>query len=253
MPIQSLEMSSLSTLGKTNLFNIFLMIAVIGDIHGCFYSLKELIEKVKSKYPGIQIYCVGDLIDRGNYSFDVLEFIMAEKIRFTPGNHDYMFYYFVNFPSSEMGTSWLYNGYETTISSYENKFDKIASHLDFILEAPLFMNLNDCFISHAGISNYYKSIFPANFKDNLAVIENYLSKDITERHGILWTRGELLNIGKLQVVGHTRHDEVFYNKKCNTLYIDTSVYTGNKLSAVVVGDNKLVDIISVPTNPNDLN
>ncbi len=228
------------------------MIAVIGDIHGCFNTLKELVEKIKEKYPGIKIYSVGDLVDRGNYSYEVLEFIKSEKISFTPGNHDYMFYYFVNFPASEMGSSWMFNGYESTIISYENRFDKIASHLDFILNAPLFINLNDCFISHAGVSKHYKSVFPENFKEDLSMIESFITKDITERHGILWTRNELLDIGKLQIVGHTRHDEVFYNKKSNTLYIDTSVYTGNKLSAVFIEDNKLAEVISVKTKPEDI-
>lgn len=228
------------------------MIAVIGDIHGCINTLKELVEKVYLKYPGIKIYSVGDLIDRGNFSYEVLEYVKSENIKFTPGNHDYMFYYFVNFPASEMGTSWLYNGCEPTISSYEKKYDKVEPHLKFILEAPLFMNLDDCFISHAGISVHYKSIFPENFKDDLSVIESYIKKDVIERHGVLWTRSELLNIGKLQIVGHTRQEEVFYNKKSDTLYIDTSVYTGNKLSAVIIDNNKMTDKISVATRPEDI-
>lgn len=229
------------------------MIAVIGDIHGCYYSLMELIEKIKAKYHDIKIYSVGDLIDRGNFSYEVIESIKSSDIVFTPGNHDYMFYYFVNFPESDMGSSWLYNGYENTVASYQNHFDMIASHLEFILKAPLYLNLKDCFISHAGISSHYKSVFPAKFKDDLSLIEDYLTKDIIERHGILWTRSDLLNIGKLQVVGHTRHEEVFYNKRSDALYIDTSVYTGNKLSAVVVDDNKLVDIFSVSTSNKDIN
>ncbi len=232
---------------------MFNMIAVIGDIHGCYNTLKELVEKVKDKHPGIKFYSVGDLIDRGNYSYDVIEFIKSEKIIFTPGNHDYMFYYFVNFPASEMGSAWLYNGCEPTLNSYENKFDKIAEHLQFISDAPLFLNLNDCFISHAGISKHYKSVFPDNYKEDIASIEGIVKKEITERHGILWTRNELLNLGKLQVVGHTRREEVFYDKKSNTLYIDTSVYAGNKLSAVFIEDNKLAGIISVKTKPDDIN
>ena len=39
------------------------MIAVIGDVHGCFYTLKQLVDKIRTKYPSISIYCVGDLVD----------------------------------------------------------------------------------------------------------------------------------------------------------------------------------------------
>ena len=41
------------------------MVAVIGDIHGCFKTLKKLVEEVRKKYPEIPLYCVGDLVDRG--------------------------------------------------------------------------------------------------------------------------------------------------------------------------------------------
>ena len=71
------------------------MIAVIGDVHGCLNTLQELVKKIQSLYPSIPLYCVGDLIDRGNFSYEVLEYIQQEGIKFTPGNHDYMFYYFI--------------------------------------------------------------------------------------------------------------------------------------------------------------
>ena len=50
-------------------------IFVIGDIHGCFLTLSELYDQIKSKFPTIEIYSVGDLVDRGNKSFEVIEYI----------------------------------------------------------------------------------------------------------------------------------------------------------------------------------
>jgi len=229
------------------------MIAVIGDIHGCFNTLENLVKKIRDKYPSIQIYSVGDLVDRGKYSFEVIEFIKSEKIIFTPGNHDYMFYYFVNFPVSQMGSSWLYNGYENTIASYENRFEKISEHLNLIINSPLFLNLKDCFISHAGISKYYASKFPKNFRENLDSINEIVRNDLENPEGILWTRSELLDLGKLQVVGHTRKDEIKFQKSNNVVYIDTSIYAGNKLSAVIVEQNKVIDALSMPTIEKDLN
>ena len=118
------------------------MVAVIGDVHGCLNTLQELVKKIKSLYASIPLYCVGDLIDRGNFSFEVLEYVKDEGIKFTPGNHDYMFYYFIKKPATNMGASWIYNGFEKTISSYDNRFDKIADHLEIITQAPLFFNLS---------------------------------------------------------------------------------------------------------------
>jgi serine/threonine protein phosphatase 1 len=228
------------------------MIAVVGDIHGCYYTLKALIEKIKVKYPSVKIYCVGDLVDRGNFSYEVFEFVIAEGIKFTPGNHDYMFYYFVNQPTSELGRAWIYNGSETTVESYNKHLEAMPKHLDMIIKAPLFIDLEDCFISHAGISVYYKSKLPKKILENTDQLDKIMNSSLDSDHGILWTRDQLLNIGKLQVVGHTRQINVSFQEKNNVVYIDTSVYSGNKLSAVIIEKNTIVDILSVPTIEEDI-
>ena len=229
------------------------MVAVIGDIHGCFYTLSELVKIIKNKYPGIAIYSVGDLVDRGKYSFEVVEFIKNENIIFTPGNHDYMFLYFVEEPSSILGNAWIYNGSEATTISYEKRAEKIPQHMELIRNSCLFLNLDDCFISHAGISTYYKSKLGKNSLDDLDQLKKIVAGSVTNEHGILWTRDELVNLGKLQVVGHTRMNEVTFSEKSNAIYIDTSVYTGNKLSAVIVDGNKVIEILSVSTFDKDIN
>jgi serine/threonine protein phosphatase 1 len=228
------------------------MIAVIGDVHGCLNTLQELVKKIQSLYPSIPLYCVGDLIDRGNFSFEVLEFVKKEGIKFTPGNHDYMFYYFIKKPATNMGASWIYNGFEKTISSYDNRFDKISDHLDIITQAPLFYNLPGCFISHAGISEYYKSVLGEEPLIDIDKLDEEMRNSITSEHGILWTRDDLLNLGKLQVVGHTRKQDITYQNWNNVVYIDTSVYTSNKLSAIIVDEGKIISQHNVPTNHKDL-
>jgi serine/threonine protein phosphatase 1 len=151
-----------------------------------------------------------------------------------------------------MGKTWLYNGYEKTLASYNERYDKISEHLNFIMKAPIFFNLKDCFISHAGISKFYESKLPEYFKSDLNILENIIRNDLEINEGILWTRNELLDIGKLQVVGHTRRDEVEYHKHSNVVYIDTAAYMMNKLSSVIVEDNTILDILSVPTIIEDL-
>jgi len=228
------------------------MVAVIGDVHGCFYTLKDLVSNIKVKYPNIEIYCVGDLVDRGNFSYQVIEFIKAENIKFTTGNHDLMFYHFVHHPGSEMGRIWIYNGSEPTVNSYKDKVEEMHKHLELIIKAPLFFDLPDCFISHAGISTYYKSRLPRKVLSNVGQVNKIMNENIMNDHGILWTRDSLMNLGKLQVVGHTRQKEVYHNKKNNAVYIDTSVYTGNKLSSIIVRDSEIIDILDVPTYKRDI-
>jgi len=228
------------------------MIAVIGDIHGCFYTLRKLYASILNKYPDIPVYSVGDLVDRGNYSFEVVDFIKKNKITFVAGNHDYMFYYFIKHPSSPLGRSWIYNGSETTLDSYSNRFAEMQRHLNFIIKAPLTLDLFDCFISHAGISNYYSRKLGKYPLENREKMINIVESDLNNEHGVLWTRDKLLNLNKLQIVGHTRFEDIYYDKSSNAVYVDTAACSGNKLSAVIVNESNIVDKISVPTDPKDI-
>jgi serine/threonine protein phosphatase 1 len=228
------------------------MIAVIGDIHGCYHTLLKLYTEIVNNFPDTPVYCVGDLVDRGKYSYETVEFIRKNKITFTAGNHDYMFYYFIKHPSSPLGRSWIYNGSESTLNSYSNRYADMNKHLRYIISAPLILNLTDCFISHAGISSHYSRKLSkpplADFKKLTEVVEG----DLNGEHGILWTRDKLLNLGKLQIVGHTRFDDISYDDESDALYIDTAACSGNKLSAVVVRENEVVDTISVKTVSADI-
>jgi len=228
------------------------MIAIIGDIHGCFNTLKKLYSLILKKYPDIPVCCIGDLVDRGKFSYEVVEFVRKNKITFTPGNHDYMFYYFIKHPSSPLGRSWIYNGSETTLDSYSSRFNEMNKHLNYIIKAPLILDFTDCFISHAGISIYYSRKLGKRPLSDKQKLINVIENDLNSEHGILWTRDKLLNMGKLQVVGHTRFEEVYYDSESDAVYIDTAACSGNKLSAVIINENIIIDTLSVATDPVDI-
>ncbi|MCX6149576.1 MAG: metallophosphoesterase [Ignavibacteriales bacterium] len=228
------------------------MVAVIGDVHGCYFTLETLYTKVVTKYNNIPVLSVGDLVDRGNYSFEVVNFFIDNVIRFTPGNHDYMFYDFFKKPESLFARAWIYNGNEATMRSYSSKVDMISSHLNFIRSAPLFYDLPDCFISHAGIADKYKSKLPKNFREDLRSVAPLIESIWEEEDGILWSRQKLLNMGKLQLVGHSKQSEVRIDTRANAVYIDTGACAGNKLSCAIVENNKIVEVISEKTNAKDI-
>ena len=61
---------------------------VIGDIHGCFDELMELLEKV-----GLQeedrLVSLGDIVDRGNKSKEVYAYLRHRKhTKVLVGNHE---------------------------------------------------------------------------------------------------------------------------------------------------------------------
>ncbi len=228
------------------------MVAVIGDIHGCYYTFIALLEKLKSSYPAVEVYCVGDLIDRGKFGYEVIHFIQNSEIKFTPGNHDYMFYHFFKDPESIFARSWIFNGNESTMESYSNHEDAIFKHLEFIKSQPLFYNLDDCFISHAGISEKYYHILPKDIPVDLELLEEYVYSDKISDWGVLWNRQPLMNIGKLQIFGHTKHQKIIFNEDSNSANIDTGASYGNKLSAVVVHNNEIVDTFEEFAHMDDL-
>ena len=228
------------------------MIAVISDIHGCVNTLKKLVKEVRKEYPKILLYCVGDLVDRGNFGFNAIEYVISKKIKFVPGNHEFMFYHFMKNPFNDMARNWIYNGYETTLLSYDGHYDKLDKHLKLIEEAPMYFDLDDCFISHAGISIDFKNDIIINGKLDIPSLDKVVKDNLLSENSIVWTRSELVNLGKLQIVGHTRKEEIHFDKKSNTLYIDTSTYSGNKLTAVIIDKNKMIDSISEFTDEKDL-
>lgn len=61
---------------------------VVGDIHGCFDELMELIEKVKWKKDEDQLILAGDLIDRGPKPKETVEWARINRAAGVRGNHE---------------------------------------------------------------------------------------------------------------------------------------------------------------------
>lgn len=226
------------------------MVAVIGDVHGCFYTLVDLFNKIKEKYGHIDIYCVGDLVDRGQHSYSVMKFIIDEKIKFTPGNHDYMFLHGVAGLDTFFAQNWIYNGEIETLKSYSGYEEYLVEHATIIKNSPFYYNLEDCFICHAGISvQYVNELHKHNFWEQL---DEVVKRDYDSAKGVLWTRDPLLNLGKLQVVGHTRQDEVKIDEESNAIFIDTGACQNKKLTAAIVHQNNVIDLMSTATKNADI-
>lgn len=63
---------------------------VAGDIHGCFHLLKAALEAYEFNPHYDRCFAVGDLIDRGPYSMQVLEWIDRPWFHSCLGNHEDM-------------------------------------------------------------------------------------------------------------------------------------------------------------------
>ena len=61
-------------------------VIIMGDIHGQFYDMIHMFEKVIDKnFPKSNLLFLGDYVDRGNYSVEVCIFLFALKINYPRG------------------------------------------------------------------------------------------------------------------------------------------------------------------------
>lgn len=125
----------------------------IGDIHGHYDGLMRLWDVI-APTPSDRIYCVGDLIDRGPKSAQVVDFVRQHVHGCVRGNHEQLLIdSFVN-GSVNMPTlqGWLYSGGQATLASYGGSADALNDHLDWIKGLPLYLDLGNVWLVHAGVN-----------------------------------------------------------------------------------------------------
>jgi len=65
---------------------------IVGDIHGCFSELLELMDKVQFCHGKDRLILLGDLINKGPDSTLVLEWAMKMDAEVIKGNHEYFLF-----------------------------------------------------------------------------------------------------------------------------------------------------------------
>lgn len=131
---------------------------VIGDIHGGFKGLSQLIERANLPL-GTKYIFVGDYVDGWSESAEVISYLMdfskENDCLFLRGNHDELLYKYLK--SGESSEMWLRQGGESSVKSY-SKLSKAETEEHF----QFFENLinyhvdteNRLFL-HAGFTNQH--------------------------------------------------------------------------------------------------
>lgn len=218
----------------------------IGDIHGEAEKLTVLHSRILRRhdidYPGrpAQFVHLGDYVDRGPESYDVLRYLMdIETSSDTPpinlkGNHEQMMLEAYEQDGTKAYHFWLNNGGEQTLSSYRaSGFDEpSARHLNWLRGLPSYHwdQAAKLIFVHAGID-------PAHFPN-----------DGEDRH--LWTRsaqffntenwGNTLPAGTKVIHGHTPtqsgHPDI--DGDFRRINVDTGACYGGELTAVILNGDE---------------
>ncbi|ELR97668.1 metallophosphoesterase family protein [Gloeocapsa sp. PCC 73106] len=123
---------------------------IIGDVHGHYEALISLLEAIAPSQED-QIYFLGDLIDRGPHSAQVVQFVISNNYKCVLGNHEKMLLNTIGSGQVQREELhvWLYCGGYSTLESYQNNIPQ--EHLTWFKELPLYLDLGDIWLVHAGV------------------------------------------------------------------------------------------------------
>lgn len=123
----------------------------IGDVHGHYDALMILLDAIAPNTED-RVYFVGDLVDRGPKSAQVVDFVMNGPYECILGNHEQMLVEVMADPEipEHFRQSWLYSGGHATLKSYGDR-DIPEEHLVWLRNLPSYLDLGDIWLVHAGV------------------------------------------------------------------------------------------------------
>ncbi len=133
-------------------------LVAIGDIHGCFDSLKELVESKIQLDKNDTLVLLGDYIDRGDKSKEVIVYIIGlqkKNYNIIPliGNHELLL--LETFEDEKNKRKWFQNGGGETLKSFgvDSIKDISLKHLKFFKNLLSYFSIEDYLFVHAGFND----------------------------------------------------------------------------------------------------
>jgi len=143
-------------------------IFAIGDIHGCFDSLKQLVEHNIELNKTDKLVLLGDYIDRGTQSKEVIDYIIELQQKgfdIIPlmGNHEAMLLDAIN--DNAHLSIWIQNGgYETLKSFGIKSLNELPSlYVDFFKGLQFYYSFNNVLFVHVGFNDDDNNPFEDNY------------------------------------------------------------------------------------------
>ena len=151
---------------------------VVGDIHGRFVALREVLQKSGFDYDNDRLILLGDLVDGGYDAYQVVEELLKIKnVVFCKGNHDEWFLSHIK--SGFQGEIWLSQGGKNTVRSYRGKVE-----IDEHVSGGIPVITQDCLIP----------VTHQEFFNRAVPFHVELSKPFEELHDCVQGRGKIIGL-----------------------------------------------------------
>ena len=196
-------------------------IIIIGDVHGCLDELKALLAKV-SYLPGKdRLIFVGDLINKGPYSLEVLQMVVAWQAEVVMGNHERGFLRYLE------DASYASAGF---LRLKQQMGSQLAFWQDWLRQLPNYIEEEEFIVVHGGlIPNQHPSQTPLSL---LTTIRTWDGQGVNLNNPSDPPWYECYHHPKLAVFGHWAQKELVRRK--NALGLDTGCVYGNQLTAAIL-------------------
>ena len=234
---------------------------IIGDVHGEYDTLLKLVQKLPLD---AELIFVGDLVDRGAKSKEIIKFIRENKHKCVRGNHeqlmiDYGTSFTKTYPRSTNASfmhTWYNNGGDATLYSYnlikytggltcvENEYgmNEFKDDIEWLKSLPLYIELphkvnhKTVVISHASCADVWQH---HNNPDGIETFKEYA----------LWNRKEPKQDSEIfNIFGHTP-SEFGVDIQEHYVNVDTGCYIKkhgfNELSAYCVQSGEVVSVYRI--------
>ena len=166
---------------------------VISDIHGCALTFRRLLHEVIDFRRDDRLFLLGDTIDRGPSSKEVIDYIVSLQedgfqVRPLRGNHEDMF--LRSCSDKNFFNLWMLNGGRATLENFGVEDSRCVpnTYRQLIAEWPFFIALPDYILVHGGL--------------------NFTAADpFADQEAMLWSRDEFVDTarigGRKLIGGHT--------------------------------------------------
>ncbi len=154
---------------------------LVSDIHGCYQTFRYLLESEWGFSYDDELYILGDYIDRGPASRQVVDYILSLRqngytVHTLIGNHEDMMLEAMN--DELQFRNWLINGGNTTLASfgihYPDEFHE--DYQQFFNELDYYYELDSAFLVHAGFDFSDQNPFSA-YKSMLWIRDFHVDAD----------------------------------------------------------------------------